>query len=395
MSPSAKPLAGLKVLELARILAGPWAGQLLADLGADVVKVERAGVGDDTRRWGPPFVETADGQAGAAGYFHSTNRGKRSVQADFDTPEGLDFVRTLAAHADVVIENFKVGDLAKRGLGYEDLKAINPGLIYCSITGFGQTGPSASEPGYDFLIQGLAGAMNLTGDPAGLPMKTGYPAADLFTGLYSVVGVLAALRAREATGQGAHIDMALLDSQVAVLGYQAINYFISGNAPHRMGNSHPTIVPYDVFPTSDGAVIVAVGNDGQFGRFCEALGLPELALDPMFAGNPDRVRNRGDIMSRLSLATARFTSVELVAKLNALKVPVGPVNNMAEVFEHPQVIHRGMRHDLADPQAAGGSAPGLRSPIVIDGEGQMATRTPPRLGEHDDDVRADQGWIGG
>lgn len=393
MTNGPKPLAGLKVLELARILAGPWAGQLLADLGADVVKVERAGVGDDTRRWGPPFIEDIDGAA-AAGYFHAANRGKRSVQIDFAKPEDLELVRKLAAHADVVIENFKVGDLAKRGLGYEDLKAVNPGLVYCSITGFGQTGPSAPEPGYDFLIQGLGGAMNLTGEVDRLPMKTGYPAADLFTGLYAVVAILAALRSRDATGQGAHVDMALLDSQVSVLGYQAINYFISGVAPTRMGNSHPTIVPYDTFPTADGAIIVAVGNDGQFVRLCEALAAPDMAGDPRFATNPDRVRNRAELMARLSAETVRHTSAELVTRLNALKVPVGPVNTMADVFAHPQVIHRGLRSDLPDPKSASGLSPGLRSPIVIDGVGQMADRAPPRLGEHDADVRADEAWIG-
>src|SRR6478735_9147948 len=284
-----KPLAGLKVLELARILAGPWVGQLLADLGADVVKVERPGVGDDTRGWGPPFIEAADGGDLSAAYFHACNRGKRSIEVDFDTDEGQSLIRDLALNADVVVENFKVGGLKKYGLDYESLKAVNPRLVYCSITGFGQDGPYASRAGYDFMIQGMGGIMDLTGAPDGEPQKIGVAFADIFTGVYSVVGVLAALRQRDKSGTGAHLDMALLDVQTSVLANQAMNYLASGKTPTRMGNAHPNIVPYQVFPVADGHVIVAVGNDGQFAKFVRVLGHPGLAQDERFRTNMDRV----------------------------------------------------------------------------------------------------------
>src|SRR4051812_21352136 len=295
-----KPLAGLKVLELARILAGPWAGQLLADLGAEVVKVERPEVGDDTRHWGPPFA--ADG---AAAYFHACNRGKSSVALDLETQEGQAAVRALAAEADVLIENFKVGGLARYGLDFATLSALNPGLVYCSITGFGQDGPYAARAGYDFIIQGMGGAMSLTGEPDGAPQKSGIAYADLFTGLYSTVAILAALRERDRTGKGAHIDMALLDTQVGVLANQALNWMVSGEVPHRMGNGHANLVPYQAFEVADGEVIVAVGNDRQFARLCDIIGLPELAKDERFRVNPARVVNRDALLPLLKEAILR------------------------------------------------------------------------------------------
>jgi len=388
-----KPLEGLKVLELARILAGPWVGQLLADLGADVVKVERPGAGDDTRGWGPPFIEAADGGDLSAAYFHACNRGKRSIAADFETKEGQDLVRKLAAHADVVIENFKVGGLKKYGLDYESLKSVNPRLVYCSITGFGQDGPYASRAGYDFMIQGMGGIMDLTGDPEGEPQKIGVAFADIFTGVYSVVGVLAALRRRDQTGQGAHLDMALLDVQTSVLANQAMNYLASGKAPRRMGNAHPNIVPYQVFPVSDGHVIVAVGNDGQYARFVEVLGQPDLAQDERFKTNASRVRHRAELVPLLTVLTLRMTREALLSALERQGVPAGPINTVADVFADPQVIARGMRIDLPSPDAKAGAIPSVRSPIVMDGEPLAAKRPSPRLGEHTDEVLNDPSWM--
>src|SRR6202047_2748987 len=289
------PLAGLRVVELARILAGPWAGQLLADLGADVIKVERAGSGDDTRAWGPPFVEAADGRHLSAAYFHCTNRGKRSIEADFTTPEGQRIVKKLVARSDVLIENFKVGGLKKFGLDYESLKALNPRLIYCSVTGFGQTGPYATRAGYDFLIQGMSGIMSITGEPEGSPQKAGVAISDLFTGLYGVIAIEAALITRERTGKGQHIDLALFDSMSTMLANQAMNYLASGRSPKRMGNAHVNLAPYQTLPVADGWLIVAVGNDSQFARLCGALGLESMARDPRFATNPGRVRNRDEM----------------------------------------------------------------------------------------------------
>jgi crotonobetainyl-CoA:carnitine CoA-transferase CaiB-like acyl-CoA transferase len=389
-----KPLAGLKVLELARVLAGPWVGQLLADLGADVVKVERAGVGDDTRGWGPPFVEGADGENLSAAYYHAANRGKRSVEAAFETEEGQALVRRLALHADVLVENFKVGGLKKYGLDYDRLKTVNPRLIYCSVTGFGQTGPYAPLAGYDFMVQGMAGAMDITGFPDGPPIKAGYATADIFCGLYATVGILAALRRRDETGQGAYLDLALMDSQVAVLGYQAVNYFVSGKPPRRLGNGHPNIVPYDTFPTSDGVIILAVGNDGQFAKLCEAIESPDLRDHPDYRTNEGRVRNRAALVPELGRRTARYERDALLEKLFALKVPAGPVNTIAEVFSDPQAIARGLRVDLPAPHAKGGTIPGLRSPIVLDGEPMTADRRAPRLGEHQDEVLSDPAWGG-
>ncbi len=389
-----KPLAGLKVLELARILAGPWVGQMLADLGADVVKVERPGAGDDTRGWGPPFVEAADGGDLSAAYFHSCNRGKRSIAVDFESAEGQALVRKLAAHADVVIENFKVGGLKKYGLDYESLKGVNPRLVYCSITGFGQTGPYASRAGYDFMIQGLGGIMDLTGDPDGEPQKIGVAYVDIFTGVYSVVGILAALRRRDQTGEGAHLDMALLDVQTSVLANQAMNYLASGTSPRRMGNAHPNIVPYQVFPVSDGHVIVAVGNDGQFSRFVAVLGQPELAQDERFATNAGRVRHRAELVPILTTLTLRSTREALLAALEKQGVPAGPINTVADVFADPQVIARGMRIDLPASAAKDGAIPSVRSPVVINGEPMAAARPSPRLGEHTDEVLNDPSWVG-
>jgi len=387
----AGPLEGLKVLELARILAGPWAGQTLADLGADVVKVESP-EGDDTRTWGPPFVQAADGGDLSAAYFHACNRGKRSITADFTTDEGRSLVRQLAASADVVIENFKVGGLAKYGLDYESLKAVNPRLIYVSITGFGQDGPYANRAGYDFLIQGMGGAMSITGDPNGQPTKTGFAMADIFSGLYAAVGILAALRRRDETGEGARIDCALMDSQVAVLANQALNFLVSGRPPKRLGNAHPSIVPYEVFPVADGHIIIAVGNDGQFRRLCEVLGKPEMGTDPVYATNPARVENRVALIARLSALTMGWTREDLLAGLEKAGVPGGPINSIADVFEDPQVRHRGMRIDLPSDAAAAGSIPGVRTPLVIDGLPAAHARSSPRVGEHRAEILADPKW---
>ncbi|WP_127089111.1 CaiB/BaiF CoA transferase family protein [Aquabacter cavernae] len=372
------PLAGIRVLELARILAGPWAGQLLADLGAEVIKVERPGAGDDTRGWGPPFMKGADGADIGAAYFHATNRGKRSVAVDFETEDGQKVIRALAARTDVVIENFKVGGLAKYGLDYESLAKDNPRLVYCSVTGFGQDGPYAPRAGYDYLVQGMGGLMDLTGQPDGEPQKVGVAFADIFTGLYATVGILAALRRRESTGKGGRVDMALLDTQVSVLANQAMNYLASGVAPHRMGNAHPNIVPYQVFPASDGHLIVAVGNDGQFARFCTAIGAPELALDPRHHTNAGRVANRDELTAAIAALTATFTRDDLLARLEKAGVPAGPINTVAQVFEDPQVIHRGLKTQLKE--AGGGMVPAVGSPIVIDGQRMVSPCASPRLG---------------
>ncbi len=364
-----QPLAGLKVLELARILAGPWAGQLLADLGAEVIKVERAGVGDDTRQWGPPFA--ADG---AAAYFHACNRGKSSVAVDFESEDGLAQVRSLAAEADVIIENFKVDGLKRFGLDYDSVSAANPGVVYCSITGFGQTGPYASRAGYDFIIQGMGGIMSLTGEPDGPPQKAGVAYADIFTGVYATVGILAALRERDRTGRGAHIDMALLDTQVSVLGNQALNYLVSGKAPHRMGNGHVNLVPYQSFSARGGELIIAVGNDRQFARLCGIIGLAGLATDARFATNPARVTNRAILIPLLEAAIAEQDRTSLAEAIEAAGIPAGPINSVDQVFADPQVQARGLR---IDPEGMAGVA----SPIVIDGTRQAAGTASPALGK--------------
>jgi crotonobetainyl-CoA:carnitine CoA-transferase CaiB-like acyl-CoA transferase len=376
------PLAGLRVLELARILAGPWAGQILADLGADVVKVERKGTGDDTRGWGPPFVEAADGNHLDAAYFHATNRGKRSIELDFESEDGRRIVKKLAARSDVLIENFKVGGLAKFGLDYASLSKDNPRLIYCSVTGFGQTGPYASRAGYDLMAQGMGGIMDLTGSPDGEPQRAGVPVADIFTGIYSVVGILAALIERARTGRGCQVDTALVDSQVGVLANQALNYLVSGKVPKRIGNAHPNIVPYQVFPVADGHIIIATGNDTQFAKLCGVLGEPDISGEPNYRANSDRLQHREELIARLSALTRRWRGTDLLAELESVQVPAGPINPLDQVFVDPQVVHRGMRIDLPSKAAKAGTIPGVRTPIIIGGKHMAAERPSPRLGEH-------------
>jgi crotonobetainyl-CoA:carnitine CoA-transferase CaiB-like acyl-CoA transferase len=380
------PLAGLRVLELARILAGPWAGQILADLGADVVKVERKGTGDDTRGWGPPFVEAADGSHLGAAYFHATNRGKRSIELDFESEDGRRIVKKLAARSDVLIENFKVGGLAKFGLDYASLSKDNPRLIYCSITGFGQTGPYAARAGYDLMAQGMGGIMDLTGTPDGEPQRAGVPVADIFTGIYSVVGILAALIERGRTGRGCQVDTALVDSQVGVLANQALNYLVSGKVPARIGNAHPNIVPYQVFPVADGHIIIATGNDTQFAKLCGVLGEPDISGEPNYRANSDRLQHREELIARLSALTRRWRGADLLAKLESVQVPAGPINPLDQVFVDPQVVHRGMRIDLPSKAAKAGTIPGVRTPIIIGGRPMAAERPSPRLGEHTAEV---------
>ena len=376
------PLTGVRVLELARILAGPWAGQILADLGADVIKVERSGAGDDTRGWGPPFVPGKDGTHLGAAYFHATNRGKRSIELDFETERGRQIVRKLAARSDVLIENFKVGGLAKFGLDYASLSKECPRLIYCSVTGFGQNGPHAARAGYDLMAQGIGGFMDLTGTADSEPTRAGVPVSDIFTGVYSVVGILAALTQRERTGRGCYVDTSLIDSTVGVLANQALNFLVSGDVPQRIGNAHPNIVPYQVFPAADGHLIVATGNDRQFQKFCAAVGEGKLADDPAYLTNKDRLAHRDELVAKLSAATARMKRDELLDKLETVQVPAGPINTLAQVFSDPQVKHRGMLLELKSDAAASGTIPGVRTPIVIDGAAMASERPSPRLGEH-------------
>jgi crotonobetainyl-CoA:carnitine CoA-transferase CaiB-like acyl-CoA transferase len=377
-----KPLAGLRVLELARILAGPWAGQMLADLGADVIKVERKGTGDDTRGWGPPFVEGADGNHIGSAYFHSANRGKRSIEMDFESEDGKRIVRKLAARSDILIENFKVGGLAKFGLDYKSLKDECPRLIYCSVTGFGQDGPYAKRAGYDLMAQGMGGIMDLTGMADGPPTRVGVAISDIFTGCYSVIGILAAIAQREKTGKGCYVDTALVDSTVGVLANQALNYLVSNEIPKRIGNSHPNIVPYQEFPVADGHVIVATGNDGQYVKFCNVLGAPELAQNPAYKDNVGRLKNRNELVGKLAALTAKMKRDDLLGKLEAQGVPAGPINNLEQVFNDAQVKYRGMKLDLPSSAAKSGTIPGVRTPIVIDGWRAASERPSPRLGEH-------------
>ncbi|MFC3612183.1 CaiB/BaiF CoA transferase family protein [Lutimaribacter marinistellae] len=367
------PLAGLKVVELARILAGPWAGQTLADLGAEVIKVESP-AGDDTRAWGPPFV-TRDEDVSAA-YFHSANRGKASIAVDFSTEEGQARVRELVADADILIENFKLGGLKKYGLDYASLAEINPRLIYCSITGFGQTGPYAHRAGYDFIIQGMSGLMSITGEPDGQPQKAGVAITDVFTGIYSVTAILAALHQRQETGRGQHIDMSLLDVAVSVTANQAMNYLTTGNPPGRMGNAHVNLAPYQVFDCADGHIIIATGNDRQYQRLCRILGLDEMAEAPEFARNKDRLANRRVMIARLNGATAQRDKADLLAACEAEGVPAGPINRMDEVMADPQVVARGMQIEL-------GGVPGVRSPFVFSDAELSLHRPAPKLGEDD------------
>jgi crotonobetainyl-CoA:carnitine CoA-transferase CaiB-like acyl-CoA transferase len=377
----------LKVLELARVLAGPWAGQTLADLGADVIKVESL-AGDDTRGWGPPFVDHGEHDRSAA-YYHSCNRGKRSIAIDFRKPEGQQVVRRLAEQSDVVLENFKVGGLKKYGLDFASLAAVNPRLIYCSITGFGQDGPSAPGPGYDFMIQAMGGIMDLTGRPESEPVKVGVAFVDLFTGVYAVVAIQAALAAREKTGRGQHIDLALLDTMVSVLSYHGVSFLVSGTPPRRMGNAHPNIVPYQEFPVSDGHLIITAGNDTQFGHLAGVLGAPGLAADPMFATNEARVANRTMLIAKLAELTARFSRDDLLAKLEAAGVPAGPINRVDQVFADPQVIYRGMHLDLP---REGGAVPTVRSPMLFSDTPLQYERAAPRLGEHTREVLGQLGY---
>lgn len=366
-----KPLAGIRVLELARILAGPWCGQLLADLGAEVIKIERPGAGDDTRHWGPPFMTGPNGENLDAAYYHSTNRGKTSRAVDIATPQGQADIRALAAQSDVVIENYKVGGLVKYGLDHASLSKLNPRLITCSITGFGQTGPYAHRAGYDFIIQGMGGIMSLTGEPDGPPQKSGIAYADIFTGVYAAVAILAALRTRDRDGTGSHIDMALLDTQVAVLANQALNWMASGVVPHRMGNGHANLAPYQSFAARDGDLIIAVGNDSQFAKLCTVLALP-LATDDRFATNPARVRNREAMIPLLSATIATWAKADLAWALEEAGVPAGPINRIDEVFADAQVAHRRLAIER-------GGIPGVASPIVIDGERMVSgTASPPR-----------------
>lgn len=381
------PLKGIRVIELARVLAGPWAGQMLADMGADVIKIENPDGGDDTRAWGPPFVESVDGDNLSAAYYHATNRGKRSITADLRTVEGCDLVRRLIATADVVIENFKRGGLVKYGLDYQSLKALNPKLIYCSITGFGQTGPYADFAGYDYIVQGMSGFMSITGEPDGQPMKAGVAVADIFTGIYSVTAIQAAIIHAMRTGQGQHIDMALLDVQSAVLANQNMNYLISGKPPVRLGNAHPNISPYEVVPTADGFLILAVGNDGQFSRLCKILGLADIATDERYATNKARVAHKADVRRIISTETLKWQKRDLLTACESNAVPAGPINSIEEMFADPQVKARGLRVDL---QAADGTTiPGVRTPIVLSETPLQYERPSPRLGEHQADVLAE------
>ena len=368
------PLEGLRVVELARILAGPWIGQTLADLGAEVIKVE-APEGDDTRRWGPPFLERPRPDGGTervAAYFHAANRGKTSITCDFSDAEDLARLKTLIATADVVVENFKVGGLKRFGLDYESLAAGNPRLVYTSVTGFGQNGPRAMQPGYDFLIQGMCGIMDLTGEPDGEPQKVGVAWIDIFTGLYGVIGIQAALAERERSGKGQHVDLSLLDTGVAVLANQAMNQMIGGVTPRRLGNAHPNIVPYQAFPASDGHVIIACGNDRQFAALCRALGLEALAENPDYATNPARVANRAALVPLIAEATAQTTRAAIIAALEEAGVPAGPINSVADALAEPQIEARGLR--IAPEGIAG-----LRTPIAFSRSRLVLDRAAPLL----------------
>ena len=387
-----QPLSHIRVLDMSRILAGPWAAQTLADLGAEVIKIERPGTGDDTRTWGPPFIKDTDGnETEESAYFLSTNRGKKSVALDISKPEGQEVLRKLAAKSDILIENYKVGGLASYGLGYDDLKKINPGLIYCSITGFGQTGPFSSRAGYDFLIQAMGGLMSVTGEPDGKPgagpQKAGVALTDILTGLYTNIAALSALARREKTGEGCHVDMALLDVTTATMANQALNFLVTGNSPTRMGNAHPNIVPYEAFEASDMYLIIAVGNDGQFARYVEVAGQPELASDERFATNAARVDNRDVLIPIIKDFMKQKTGQEWIDALEKVGVPCGPLNNMEQVFAHPQVQARGMQMELDHPLA--GTVPQVASPIKYTGEELEYQGAPPTLGQHSDHVLSD------
>lgn len=385
-------LSHIRVLDLTRVLAGPWCAQTLADFGADVIKVERPGAGDDTRHWGPPYLKDADGADTAeAAYYLAANRNKRSVTVDIATPEGQQIVRELAAQSDVVLENYKVGQLKKYGLDYDSLRAVKPDLVYCSVTGFGQTGPYAHRAGYDFIVQGIGGFMSITGErdgePGGGPQKAGVAIADLATGLYSTIAVLAALTHRDRTGEGQYIDMALLDVQVALLANMNTNFLASGKPPVRWGNAHPNIVPYQTFQTSDGWIIVAVGNDGQFRKFVEAGGRPGLADDERFATNPSRVRHRDTLVPILAEMVKARGKADWIDALEAAGVPCGPINDLEEVFDNEQVVARGMQVSL--PHPSGADAKLVRNPIRMSATPPDARTAPPLLGAQTDDVLRD------
>ena len=391
MTQAQGPLAGVRVLDLSRVLAGPWATQTLADLGAEVIKIERPGEGDDTRHWGPPFTTATDGSKGDAAYFLCANRGKKSVELDIASPDGAEAVRRLAATCDVVVENFKTGGLKKYGLDYAGLSAVNPKLVYCSITGFGQDGPDAHRAGYDYMIQAMGGLMSITGQPDGAPgaepMKVGVAVVDLFTGLYASNAILAALWHARATGEGQHVDVALFDVQAAMLANQATNWFVSGTVPTRMGNAHPNLAPYQPFPCSDGMVVIAVGNDGQFRALAKALGVEAMGADPRFATNALRVQHRAELSPALSALTAGFTMKGLMATLEAAGVPCGPVNTVDQVFEEPHAIHRGLtieqsRPDLATPIRT------VASPIRLSRTPVRYDAPPPKLGQDTEAVLA-------
>lgn len=389
MSLRPPPLEGIRVLDLSRILAGPWCTQNLADLGADVIKVERPGTGDDTRHWGPPFLKDGQGNDTAeAAYYLSANRNKRSLEADIATPEGAALIRELVTHCDILVENFKVGGLKKYGLDYDSLKDVNPRLIYCSVTGFGQDGPCATLPGYDFMIQGLGGLMSITGErddlPGGGPQKAGVAVTDIITGMYATVAVLAAIQERHRSGLGQHLDIALLDCHVAMLANQNSNYFTSGKAPTRAGNAHQNVVPYQVFAASDGHLIVATGNESQYRAYCNAIGAPELGDDPRFATNRQRISNRDTLVALLTDIMKQRPRDEWIGKLEAAGVPCGPINNIAQTFAHPQSQARQLRREL--PHPLGGTASVTASPLRFSASPVVYRKAPPMLGEHTQEI---------
>jgi formyl-CoA transferase len=386
------PLSHLRVLDLSRVLAGPWASQNLADLGAEVIKIERPGVGDDTRAWGPPWMKDAEGKdTDQSAYYLSVNRNKKSVTLDISKPEGQKIARELAMKSQVLIENYKVGTLKRYGLDFESLRKNNPGLIYCSVTGFGQDGPYAPRPGYDFIFQGMGGLMSITGErdgqPGAGPQKVGIAITDVLTGMYASVAILAAITHRERTGEGQYIDAALLDTMVAFNANQIVSFFCSGKLPMRWGNAHPQVVPYEVFPTADGHIILAVGNDSQFASFCQAAGCAELAQEPRFKTMSQRIIHRGELIPLIAEVMRTRTKSEWIATLEAANVPCGPINNMKEVFEDPQVQHRQLRVDM--PHSLGGKAPVVRSPIRLSGTPVEYRLAPPTLGQHNDEVLKD------
>jgi crotonobetainyl-CoA:carnitine CoA-transferase CaiB-like acyl-CoA transferase len=383
----AGPLTGLKVLDLSRVLAGPWCAQIFADMGAEVIKIERPGSGDDTRHWGPPWLKDRDGmETSQSSYYLSANRGKKSVAIDIGKPAGRDIIRDMAARCDILVENFKTGGLAAKGLGYEELSVINPGLIYCSITGFGHSGPMAEEPGYDYLIQAQAGLMSITGVPDGMPgagpQRVGLAVSDLTSGMNAAIAILAALHHRDKTGEGQHIDIALLDVQVSWLANQALNYFCGDKVPTRTGEYHPNLAPYQPFTTSDGKIIIAVGNDPQFIRLCEAIGCPHIAKDDRYTTNPRRVANREGLVDELAKRTSEFSDQELLSRLRAVQVPCGIIQSIDQVFRDPQVLSRGMKLDLAHPQI--GNVPGVANPTKYSKTPIEYEKAPPLLGEDTD-----------